>query len=147
VAPTHITWAPVIARAAEIVNAEPERMTVRDLHRRLVGEGLLPPTEGAYSRLSGLLSSAKRAGTFPATRHPPARTETAYSVPPPKPEPCAAPYLAIRVRAVADANRRDDHEELACELDLLAEAARGWAAQVRERQAAIPDYQRNVCAF
>jgi hypothetical protein len=53
--------------------------------------------------------------------------------------------MAARVRAVAGAERRGDLEVLAGELDLLFEDAAAWAAQVRERHAALPDDRRNDC--
>jgi hypothetical protein len=59
----------------------------------------------------------------------------------------AAPSLALRVRAVADAHRRDDLRVLAGELDLLAEAATQWAILVRAHDAAPAYAPRNPCAF
>jgi hypothetical protein len=48
----------------------------------------------------------------------------------------ARPALAVRVRAVAEADRRGELDVLAGELDLLVEAATEWAALARAQAAA-----------
>jgi hypothetical protein len=64
-----LSWRPILARAAEIVeatlDAEGVLLTLRGLHYRLVSEGLVPNTRGAYKRLSSLSAAGRRDGAFP----------------------------------------------------------------------------------
>ena len=60
-----LNWAPIIARAAEIVRSYDTGVTLRQLHYRLVSEQLYPNTQTCYKRLSELTAEARRAGTFP----------------------------------------------------------------------------------
>lgn len=62
---TRIRWAPVIARAAEIVTAYDTGVTLRQLFYRLVSAQLIPNTDTSYKRLSSLTADGRRAGTFP----------------------------------------------------------------------------------
>jgi len=61
-----LAWRSVIERAAEIVRSYATSVTLRQLFYRLVSEQLIPNSETAYKRLSGLTAQARRAGTFPA---------------------------------------------------------------------------------
>ena len=61
-----LAWRSVIERAAEIVRSYATSVTLRQLFYRLVSEQLIPNSEPAYKRLSGLTAQARRAGTFPA---------------------------------------------------------------------------------
>lgn len=61
-----LNWAPIIARAAEIVRSYDTGVTLRQLHYRLVSEQLYANTQGNYKRLSELTAEARRNGTFPA---------------------------------------------------------------------------------
>lgn len=61
-----LSWPPVIARAAEIVNSYDISVTLRQLFYRLVSEQLIPNAEGPYKRLSSLTAEARRRGEFPA---------------------------------------------------------------------------------
>lgn len=60
-----VTWAPVIERAAEIVNSYQTPVTLRQLFYRLVSEQLIPNTLGKYKHLSKLTAEGRRDGTFP----------------------------------------------------------------------------------
>lgn len=63
-----VAWAPIIERAAEIVESYTTAVTLRQLHYRLVSLPELgyPNTEHAYKRLSHLTAKGRRDGTFPA---------------------------------------------------------------------------------
>lgn len=145
-------------RAAVIVRAEPDHLTTRGVFRRLVDEGRLPDNEGSYAGLSTNVARGRRLGTYPAARpkKPKGTAQLAKAVTKEGreasryeggPVPYGGSALAIRVRAIAAADRRGDLDLLAGELDLLVESACLWAAQIRTRHAALPDDQRNVCAF
>lgn len=58
----------MLERAAEIVESYASRITLRQLHYRLVSDPSLgyPNTQVAYSRLSHLTAQARRDGNFPA---------------------------------------------------------------------------------
>jgi hypothetical protein len=58
-------WAPIIERAAEIVEEYETAVTLRQTFYRLVAEGLIANTQSAYKRLSELTPRARREGTFP----------------------------------------------------------------------------------
>jgi hypothetical protein len=65
---TRIDWKPIIEQAAQVVLSYGTRVTLRQLHYRLVSISELryPNTTGAYKRLSDLTATARRAGDFPA---------------------------------------------------------------------------------
>ena len=63
-----VQWAPVLERAATIVNADPVGMALRGLFYRLVSEGRLRNTRGHYKTLSARTAEARRAGWFPSHR-------------------------------------------------------------------------------
>ncbi len=60
------SWAPIVARAAEIVDMYATGCTLRQLFYRLVAALLLPNTEVAYHSLSHETAKARREGRFPA---------------------------------------------------------------------------------
>jgi hypothetical protein len=60
-----LAWAPIVERAAEIVQGYEIGVTLRQLFYRLVSEGALPNTLYAYKRLSDLTAERRRAGSFP----------------------------------------------------------------------------------
>lgn len=63
--PNRIEWAPVVARAAQIVMSYDTGVTLRQLFYRLVSEEMLPNTHTAYQTLSARTAEARRAGGFP----------------------------------------------------------------------------------
>ncbi|MGI8514605.1 MAG: hypothetical protein ACR2NT_05590 [Acidimicrobiia bacterium] len=60
-----LDWPPIVERAAEIVRSYSTSVTLRQLFYRLVSDGTLPNTRGAYSTLSDRTAEARRQGTFP----------------------------------------------------------------------------------
>jgi hypothetical protein len=58
-------WGHVLERAAGIVRAYDTGVTLRQLFYRLVSDGTLPNTLGAYKRLSAVTAEARRRGAFP----------------------------------------------------------------------------------
>jgi hypothetical protein len=62
---SRIDWPEVLARGAAIVAGYESRVTLRQLHYRLVSEGLYPNTTSAYKRLSSLTAKLRRDGSFP----------------------------------------------------------------------------------
>jgi hypothetical protein len=63
-------WAPIVARAAEIVRSYETAVTLRQVHYRLVAEAELTDsgyrnTESDYKNLSRLTAAARRDGEFP----------------------------------------------------------------------------------
>jgi hypothetical protein len=60
-----IRWAPVLARAAELVRSYTIGVTLRQLFYRLVSALLIPNEKYAYSRLSELTARARREDGFP----------------------------------------------------------------------------------
>ncbi len=58
-------WAPIVAKAAAIVNSYDTGVTLRQCFYRLVADGTLPNTTGAYKALSSHTAAARRAGEFP----------------------------------------------------------------------------------
>lgn len=60
-----IDWAPIIARAAVIVESYDIPVTLRQLFYRLVMELLIPNADGPYKRLSELTAALRRTGEFP----------------------------------------------------------------------------------
>lgn len=62
---TRRAWAPVIERAAQIVDGSELPMTLRQLFYRLVSEELIENHLYRYQDLSRLTAKGRRAGTFP----------------------------------------------------------------------------------
>lgn len=62
---TRLRWAPIIARAAEIVESYDIPVTLRQLFYRLVMEELIPNSLTAYKRLSANTVELRRTGDFP----------------------------------------------------------------------------------
>jgi hypothetical protein len=64
---SRISWQPVLERAAAIVDSYSSRITLRQLHYRLVSEPGLgyPNTQPAYARLSHLTAQLRREEEFP----------------------------------------------------------------------------------
>lgn len=60
-----LQWAPILARAAEIVSSYDTSVTLRQLFYRLVSEQLMPNTDTSYKRLSAKTAELRRAGEFP----------------------------------------------------------------------------------
>lgn len=60
-----VRWAPVVARAAEIVASYDTGVTLRQLFYRLVAAQLIPNTDTSYKRLSAVTADGRRDGTFP----------------------------------------------------------------------------------
>jgi hypothetical protein len=60
-------WAPIVARAAAIVDEYDTAVTLRQVHYRLVAEAAFGylNTENDYKNLSRLTAAARREGTFP----------------------------------------------------------------------------------
>jgi hypothetical protein len=65
---TRVAWQPILERAAEIVESYSTRVTLRQLHYRLVSEPELGyrNVQGHYTRLSHLTAQLRREGAFPA---------------------------------------------------------------------------------
>lgn len=63
---SRVDWQPVVARAALIVSEYSTGVTLRQLFYRLVAEGTLPNTTGAYKSLSSKTAEARRRGEFPS---------------------------------------------------------------------------------
>src|SRR4051794_33932229 len=59
-------WAPIVARAAEIVEEYDTAVTLRQIFYRLVAEGLIANKKTEYNQLSDHTARARREGTFPA---------------------------------------------------------------------------------
>jgi len=62
---TNLNWAPIIKRAAEIVNEYSSSVTLRQVFYRLVSEQLIPNTESKYHYLSSETAKLRRSGEFP----------------------------------------------------------------------------------
>ncbi|WP_042389668.1 hypothetical protein [Streptacidiphilus melanogenes] len=60
-----LSWAPIVARAAEIVESYDIPVTLRQLFYRLVMEQLLPNTQTAYKSLSAETTKLRRRDEFP----------------------------------------------------------------------------------
>ena len=60
-----LDWVPILARAVEIVESYDTGVSLRQLHYRLVSEGLIPNTRSAYNTLSSATAAGRRDGTFP----------------------------------------------------------------------------------
>jgi hypothetical protein len=60
-----IDWGHVLIRAAEVVEGYDTPVTLRQVFYRLVADGTLPNTTGAYKRLSARTAEARREGRFP----------------------------------------------------------------------------------
>jgi hypothetical protein len=60
-----LAWAPIVARAAEIVASYDTGVTLRQLHYRLVSEQAYANTQNNYKRLSELTAAARRTDGFP----------------------------------------------------------------------------------
>lgn len=60
-----LSWPPIIARAAEIVESYDIPVTLRQLFYRLVAEELIRNSLGCYSYLSELTAKLRRRGEFP----------------------------------------------------------------------------------
>lgn len=60
-----LDWAPIIARAADIVESYDIPVTLRQLFYRLVMEGLIPNAEQPYKTLSSRTAALRRIGEFP----------------------------------------------------------------------------------
>lgn len=60
-----LSWAPIVARAAEIVLSYDIPVTLRQLFYRLVMEQLLPNTQTAYKTLSAETTKLRRQNEFP----------------------------------------------------------------------------------
>jgi hypothetical protein len=58
-------WAPIVARAAEIVEGYETAVTLRQVFYRLVAEGLLANKVTDYNQLSDRTAKRRREGTFP----------------------------------------------------------------------------------
>lgn len=63
---SRLDWAPLLRRAAEIMNSYDTSVTLRQLFYRLVSEQLLPNTDTSYKTLSAKTAELRRAGEFPA---------------------------------------------------------------------------------
>lgn len=63
---TRLSWAPIVARAAEIVESYDIPVTLRQLFYRLVMEELIPNHVTAYKTLSAQTADLRRTGAFPA---------------------------------------------------------------------------------
>jgi hypothetical protein len=62
---TRLDWAAITTHAADVVNSYDTSVTLRQLFYRLVSDGTLPNTTGAYKGLSDRTSRAREAGWFP----------------------------------------------------------------------------------
>ena len=62
---SRLDWAAITAHAAEVVNSYDTSVTLRQLFYRLVSDGPLPNTIGAYKALSDRTTRAREAGWFP----------------------------------------------------------------------------------
>ncbi len=58
-------WPPIVQHAADIVRSYDTGVTLRQLFYRLVSDGSLPNTTGAYKTLSDRTADARRRGIFP----------------------------------------------------------------------------------
>lgn len=65
-ADTRLNWAPIVARAAEIVRSYEIQVTLRQLFYRLVMEELIPNDQTAYKTLSSQTAGLRRKNEFPA---------------------------------------------------------------------------------
>jgi hypothetical protein len=63
---SRLDWEIILRRAAEIVRSYSTRVTLRQLHYRLVSEQVYPNTQSAYKGLSSKSAQARRDGWFPA---------------------------------------------------------------------------------
>jgi hypothetical protein len=61
-----LSWPPIVARAAEIVESYDIPVTLRQLFYRLVMEQLIPNTDTVYKTLSAQTADLRRTGDFPA---------------------------------------------------------------------------------
>jgi hypothetical protein len=62
---SRLDWPAVTAHAADVVNTYDTSVTLRQLFYRLVSDGTLPNTIGAYKGLSDRTTRAREAGWFP----------------------------------------------------------------------------------
>lgn len=63
---SRLDWSDIVPEAAAITRSYDTGVTLRQCFYRLVADGTLPNTTGAYKALSARTAEARRTGTFPA---------------------------------------------------------------------------------